>query len=199
MMQYTISKEVSLKYLEKKSSFTAYLFFFKEDDDVQKHISYVSKKQKDARHIPYAYRYIDSSGALQEMYSDDGEPGKTAGFSALRVLQQKNVVNVCVVIARTFGGVKLGTSGLMRAFAQSCQSALTEADLKEFIQTYSFELFVAPAKIRVIETFCKQKGIEYLVSPATDDSHLSEMSVVCTVSKDNSFLEDELSQTIINN
>lgn len=191
-MQYLLSKEISNKYLEKKSSFTAYLFFFNDGDDIQKHISYVAKKHKDARHIPYAYRYIDHNGDIQEMYSDDGEPAKTAGYSALRVLQQQDVVNVCVVIARTFGGVKLGTSGLMRAFATSCQEALDLAQLEKYIPQKTLELHILPNQLGIAESFCKQKNISYIVQPISSGSDAGKLKFICTLLQSDDTTQSEL-------
>ncbi len=73
------------------------------------------------------YAYVIGANCEIIRYSDDGEPGGTAGLPILNVIRSKNIVNCCVVVTRYFGGVLLGTGGLVRAYTQSCQAALNEA------------------------------------------------------------------------
>ena len=80
-----------------------------------------------ATHHCYAYIIGDNGGIMR--YSDDGEPGGTAGLPIMEVLRGRRLVNCCVVVVRYFGGVLLGTGGLVRAYTQSCQAAVDEAGI----------------------------------------------------------------------
>lgn len=82
----------------------------------------IREKHKTATHHCYAY-IIGSNGGIMR-YSDDGEPGGTAGLPIMDVMKSRQVVNCCVVVVRYFGGVLLGTGGLVRAYTQSAQAAL---------------------------------------------------------------------------
>ena len=79
-----------------------------------------------ARHNVYAYRLREGS---RERYSDDGEPAKTAGTPALEVLQHSGLTDLIVVITRYFGGVLLGTGGLVRAYTTATSRALEAAEV----------------------------------------------------------------------
>lgn len=80
---------------------------------------------KAATHYCYAYIIGENCGIMR--YSDDGEPGGTAGLPILEVMRAKGVVNCCIIVVRYFGGVLLGTGGLVRAYTQSAQKALASA------------------------------------------------------------------------
>ncbi len=82
---------------------------------------------KDASHNCYAYVLGENAGIMR--YSDDGEPGGTAGMPIIEVIRQKNVVNCAVVVTRYFGGVLLGAGGLVRAYTKGCAIALEAAGI----------------------------------------------------------------------
>lgn len=85
----------------------------------------VRRQYRDASHHCYAYIIGKNSGVMR--YSDDGEPGGTAGMPIIEVMKAQGVVDVCVVVTRYFGGVLLGAGGLTRAYAKSCALALKAA------------------------------------------------------------------------
>jgi uncharacterized YigZ family protein len=84
----------------------------------------IKKKHWDARHNCYAYSLRDSQ---IRRYSDDGEPSGTAGMPILDVITKSGIVDVVVVVTRYFGGILLGTGGLVRAYSQGCKLALESA------------------------------------------------------------------------
>ena len=87
----------------------------------------IRMKHKDATHNCYAYVIGRNAGVMR--YSDDGEPGGTAGLPMMEVLKAQGVVNCCVVVTRYFGGVLLGAGGLVRAYTQGCAAALKAAQV----------------------------------------------------------------------
>ncbi len=93
----------------------------------------IRDKYKDASHNCYAYIIGKNEGILR--YSDDGEPGGTAGLPIISLLRSEKLVNCCVVVTRYFGGVLLGTGGLVRAYTQGCRIALDAAGIVRMEQT----------------------------------------------------------------
>ena len=102
--------------IEKKSKFYGFLCECKKEEEIKEFISQLKKEHKKATHICWACRL---ENPFCERAVDDGEPSGTAGRPILSVLQKKEVKNVCVVIVRYFGGVKLGAGGLVRVYAKT--------------------------------------------------------------------------------
>ena len=101
------------EYEEKKSRFIAALSFADSEEAAVAFLEQVRAANRTARHNVYAYRLREGN---RERYSDDGEPAKTAGTPALEVLQHSGLTDLIVVVTRYFGGVLLGTGGLVRAY-----------------------------------------------------------------------------------
>lgn len=133
------TKESEAKLIEKKSKFIAHVFPLNVEDEVAPILNKIKRKYKSVAHIPYAYRilkYEDGKRKSYERYSDDGEPNKTAGYPVLRMMHNKDLSNLLIVVVRVFGGIKLGMAGLMKAFTEVSELALEnnkliEKELKE--------------------------------------------------------------------
>ncbi len=124
----TINENVQAEIVEKKSKFIANLFYVESVEEAEKVIRETRKKYFDARHNCIAYRVIDGNQII-EKFSDDGEPSGTAGSPMLNILQKNGVANVLVIVTRYFGGILLGTGGLLRAYSDSLGAALNNAKL----------------------------------------------------------------------
>ena len=107
---------------EKKSRFIAALRPVKTEEEAALFIEEIKKKYWDAKHNCYAYVIGEHAKIMR--YSDDGEPGGTAGKPMLEVLLASGVRNAAVVVTRYFGGTLLGTGGLVRAYTQAVQEGL---------------------------------------------------------------------------
>jgi len=94
-----------------------------------------------ANHIVYAYRTINDNGQVVENSSDDGEPKGCAGVPVLNALRGKELVACGIYIVRYFGGIKLGTGGMARAYAQAANDVISKADLNSYHKMirFSFE------------------------------------------------------------
>ena len=114
------------EYEEKKSRFIAQLSFADSEEAAVAFLEQVRAANRTARHNVYAYRLREGN---RERYSDDGEPAKTAGTPALEVLQHSGLTDLIVVITRYFGGVLLGTGGLVRAYTTATARALENAEV----------------------------------------------------------------------
>ena len=84
-------------------------------------------KHPKARHHVYAYRYLNEYEQIVENSSDDGEPKGTSGKPSLHVLAGHELINTAVIIVRYFGGIKLGTGGLVRAYSDAVNSVINNA------------------------------------------------------------------------
>ena len=88
----------------------------------------LKREHPKANHVVYAVRYMNEYDQVVEKSSDDGEPKGCAGVPALNVLRGEELVNVAVLIVRYFGGIKLGTGGMARAYAQAVKDVIEEAE-----------------------------------------------------------------------
>lgn len=122
----TIRGTALAEYEEKKSRFIAHLSFVDSEETAVAFLEKVRAENRTARHNVYAYRLREGS---RERYSDDGEPAKTAGTPALEVLQHSGLTDLIVVVTRYFGGVLLGTGGLVRAYTTATARALENAEI----------------------------------------------------------------------
>ena len=113
------------EFVEKRSSFLGHVRFVETEDAAREFINEMKKKHYDARHNCWCY--IIRGGAVR--YSDDGEPQGTAGLPMLEMFKREGVENVVCVVTRYFGGVLLGTGGLLRAYTKSAKDALDAAGI----------------------------------------------------------------------
>ena len=109
------------EFIEKKSRFIGRAWLVETEEEALEKIQQMKKQHYDATHNCWAY--IIKDGAMR--FSDDGEPGGTAGNPMMQVLQREQIYNVVCVVTRYFGGVLLGAGGLVRAYAQGSKTALT--------------------------------------------------------------------------
>ena len=116
-------------YSEKRSKFLAFAIPVLTLDDVKREVEAYQKKYYDARHVCYAYRL----GERRELFraNDNGEPSGTAGKPILGQIDSRELTNVLVIVVRYFGGIKLGTSGLIVAYKAAAAEAL---DATEYVE-----------------------------------------------------------------
>ena len=124
----TIKEDVIAQIVEKKSKFIANLCYVSSIEEAEAILKQIRKKHYDARHHCYAYR-IEEKERILEKASDDGEPSGTAGPPMLNLLQKQELTNVIVIVTRYFGGILLGTGGLVRAYTQSAKTAIDNASI----------------------------------------------------------------------
>ena len=119
------------EFVVKKSRFIGYSKHVETEAEAMAFVAEISKKHWDASHNVYAFSLRDG---MTRRYSDDGEPQGTAGVPVLDVILKENIVDVCVVVTRYFGGILLGGGGLVRAYSQGARIALAAAD-KRYMTT----------------------------------------------------------------
>ncbi len=126
---YFVKEETTKTFEEKKSKFIAFLTSFDEFDSLMKRLR---EEHPKARHFVYAYRYLNEFDQVVENCSDDGEPKGTSGKPTLNVLAGNELINSAVIIVRYFGGVKLGTGGLVRAYSDSANAVINISTLHKY-------------------------------------------------------------------
>lgn len=128
------------RFVEKRSKFIGRIWRVETPEQAVEKINQTRAMHRDATHNCYAY--IIREGNYMR-YSDDGEPQGTAGLPILDVLRREGITNVCCVVTRYFGGILLGTGGLVRAYTQGAQVALAAAGVAK-MSRYSVLLISCP-------------------------------------------------------
>ena len=129
----TLLQSASDEYLVQKSRFIGDAAPVKTPEEALAFLESIRQKHRDANHHCFAYIIGQNAGIMR--YSDDGEPGGTAGMPIIEVMKARGVVNAAVVITRYFGGVLLGAGGLVRAYSHTCALALNAAKVCEMHPT----------------------------------------------------------------
>ena len=123
-------QEAESEFVEKRSRFISHVWRVETEEEAQARIQETKKKYYDARHNCWCYLL----GPNLVRYSDDGEPQGTAGQPMLNVFQRENVTGAVCVVTRYFGGILLGTGGLLRAYTRSAKDALDAAGIAQVRQ-----------------------------------------------------------------
>ena len=127
----------------KKSRFLGTAANVESEEEARAIVAAIRKEHYSARHVCYAYSVGESNPALK--FSDDGEPGGTAGKPMLDVITNSGISNIVVVVVRYFGGVLLGTGGLVRAYTQAAQEAVNAAGKKTICLSCIYDITLAYA------------------------------------------------------
>lgn len=151
--KYTISTEVN------RSKFIAHLVPISEYEGLQKKLKNEHPK---ANHVVYALRYLNEYDQIVENASDDGEPKGCAGVPVLNVLRGEELINSAVLIVRYFGGIKLGTGGMARAYALAVKNVLNQAILVPYEKQEKYTFTTSYSDVDKTLYIFKQLGlVEY--------------------------------------
>lgn len=122
----TVAHSANDEFVEKRSRFIGYVKPVKTEQEAIDFINQKRSEHWNATHNVYAYSLREGN---IKRYSDDGEPSGTAGMPVLDVIVKNDIYDVCVVVTRYFGGVLLGTGGLVRAYSQGAKIALDAGNI----------------------------------------------------------------------
>lgn len=156
-MFQSIENESIAEIIVKKSKFIATLYEANSKDEAEKILQNVRKKYFDAKHHCYAY-IIEKI----EKCSDDGEPSGTAGAPLLALLKSANLTNVIIIVTRYFGGILLGTGGLVRAYTESAKNAIENAKIVCKDYGVQFEIEISYNNLKEIQFICKNLEISII-------------------------------------
>ena len=147
---YTIKVNCENSLEIKKSIFITCLYKVYTMADIEKYLQEVKDEYKDATHYCYAY-IIDNI----KKASDDKEPSGTAGVPIMDVLEKNKINYILCVVVRYYGGIKLGASGLVRAYSKSAREALSKASLQSLVDGYLVEIKLDYSNIKKLDYLLK--------------------------------------------
>ncbi len=154
----SIKKNVETEIIVKKSKFICNLIRVESQKEAEESIKKIKKKYYDARHNCVSYRVIEDE-QIVEKSSDDGEPSGTAGGPMLNILQKNNLCNVLVIVTRYFGGILLGTGGLVRAYSDATFDAINFAEKIEECIGLEAEVELDYNNLETFKYYCKKNDI----------------------------------------
>lgn len=154
----TILKDETADIVEKKSKFIANISCVENVEEAEAKIKDIKKKYYDAKHNCIAYRVVEN-GRIIEKASDDGEPSGTAGGPMLNILQKNNLCNLVVVVTRYFGGILLGTGGLVRAYSDATQKVIEKSTKVSKVEGVEIEIKLDYPNLEIFKYYCKNNEI----------------------------------------
>ncbi|MBR4671280.1 MAG: YigZ family protein [Butyrivibrio sp.] len=153
-----ITKDGTGEIVEKKSRFIAHVFGVKSVSEAEEKIAEISKKYWDARHN--CYGYVIGKNSENTRCSDNGEPSGTAGKPILEVITGAGLTDTLIIVTRYFGGVLLGTGGLVRAYTQAAQAGIAASEVGEMIYSQLLTLEVDYNMINNVQYYLSQNDIK---------------------------------------
>ncbi len=153
----TLMKRGCDEFIVNKSRFIGYGAPAETEEEALAFLAEIRKKHADATHNCYAYIIGRNMGVMR--YSDDGEPGGTAGMPIIEVMKNRGVVNACVVVTRYFGGVLLGAGGLVRAYTQGAVTAIDACGVGVMHPTARYMMDVSYPMLSRVEYFLKSAPV----------------------------------------
>lgn len=176
-VMYTIHENVKNEIIIKNSRFITIIAKIKSKEEVDSILNQIKKDYPKATHYCYAYKI----GETIKKAEDDGEPSSTAGLPMLNILEKEDITNVIAITVRYFGGIKLGASGLIRAYSKSVKEALKKAQTKELIKAVICDITFP---------YTKEKEINYKIPKEhiLDKSYLETITYRIIIPKDSPLL-----------
>lgn len=176
-VMYTIHENVKNEIIIKNSRFITIIAKIKFKEEVDSILNQIKKDYPKATHYCYAYKI----GETIKKAEDDGEPSSTAGLPMLNILEKEDITNVIAITVRYFGGIKLGASGLIRAYSKSVKEALKKAQTKELIKAVICDITFP---------YTKEKEINYKIPKEhiLDKSYLETITYRIIIPKDSPLL-----------
>ena len=154
----TITNNTKAELTEKRSKFISNLYYIESVEEDENKIKEIKKKYNDARHNCFAYRVCEKN-AIIERASDDGEPSSTAGAPMLNLLLKSDLVNCLVVVTRYFGGILLGTGGLVRAYTEAARQAIEQANIADIQKGEEATITLKYDKLGEFQHYCQKNDI----------------------------------------
>lgn len=178
------------EFIVNKSRFIGYGCPVETEEEALKFLNEIRTKHKDATHNCYAYIIGSNMGIMR--YSDDGEPGGTAGLPIIEVLKARGVTNCVVVVTRYFGGILLGAGGLVRAYSQGAAAAVNACGVGVIHPTARYIMEIPYPALGRVEYFLKSQPV------IVEDKAFSDAIVMTLIVKnedEDKFVEDIISAT----
>ena len=178
------------EFIVNKSRFIGYGCPVETEEEALKFLNEIRTKHKDATHNCYAYIIGSNMGIMR--YSDDGEPGGTAGLPIIEVLKARGVTNCVVVVTRYFGGILLGAGGLVRAYSQGAAAAVNACGVGVIHPTARYIMEIPYPALGRVEYFLKSQPV-IIEDKAFLDAIV--MTLIVKNEDEEKFVEDIISAT----
>lgn len=166
----TIIKSSEGLYKEKMSKFLSFAEPCTSAEEAKEIVAIYKKEYYDARHVCWAY--MIGHQRLEFRSNDDGEPSGTAGKPILGQINSFNLTDLVVIVVRYFGGIKLGTSGLIEAYRTAAAEALSAADIVEKLIEDTLEVYFEYPLMGEAMRIVKEEGAKVLIQDFTIDCRL---------------------------
>jgi uncharacterized YigZ family protein len=149
--QYTLAQATSAEYDIKKSRFIGMIAPANNEAEAIRHLQNLAAQHPQANHLAFAWRIRLADGFINERCHDAGEPSGTAGRPILAPLEGRNIINAVVGVIRYFGGVKLGTGGLTRAYGTAAKLAIDAATFIPWVEMVMLKLDIDYSQLQTLE------------------------------------------------
>ncbi len=189
----TIKKDEMAEIVEKKSKFIANIVKIETQKEAEEKIKEIKKKYYDAKHNCIAYRVYELENLIEKS-SDDGEPSGTAGGPMLNILRNQELGNILVVVTRYFGGILLGTGGLVRAYSEATLAALKKAEKVKRVLGIEIQVNLKYSQFDNLKYYCQKRKINI-----SNTNYLENISCILTMEEETKekFMEDYNKKEII--
>lgn len=164
----TIHRAAEADYEIKKSRFIGVIMPCQSEDEALRKLGQLARQHPNANHLAFAWRIRQPEGFLTERFHDAGEPSGTAGRPILAPLEGENLINVVVGVVRYFGGIKLGTGGLTRAYGSAAKEAIAAASIYPWVEMATLKLDIEYPQLQLLEYQLKQIHGEIIDQQFTD-------------------------------
>lgn len=192
----TIKNNSTVEIIEKKSKFIGQAFYVESKLEAEEIIKSIKKKYSDAKHNCYAYSILENNSTITKS-SDDGEPASTAGMPILNSIQENNLTNVLVIVTRYFGGILLGTGGLVRAYTKATTEAIKKANITQKEIGYKIKFVTDYNKIEQLKYYLRQN-----LCSVIEVTYLENIELIAEVTEkikeeveENSFKKEKMFKT----
>jgi uncharacterized YigZ family protein len=166
----TVSSPSEGLYKEKGSRFISYLYPVKDEEEIRQLLVRIRKEHHSARHHCYAWRL--GTEVLSSRSSDDGEPSGTAGKPILGQITANDLTNVLVIVVRYFGGILLGTGGLVQAYRSAAADAIEKSTLIPFEPVYHMEVTCSYVQLNQVYQIIHARGLQVMESKSDEKCFL---------------------------
>ncbi len=181
---YTINETYIAELKIKSSIFIANAYPIKNSVEATEILKSIRSKHYDANHHCFAYK-INFDGS-EFRYSDDGEPSGTAGKPIYFMLSKYELTQILLVVTRYFGGTKLGVGGLVRAYSDTAELVLSQAERVKIFRTNTFKIICTYNDINIVKKYLSKESVEF----EENYSDIISINAKVLLSKTNGFSEN---------
>jgi uncharacterized YigZ family protein len=165
---FTVATPTQVEYEIKKSRFIGAIMPCNSEQEALRELGLLARQHPNANHLAFAWRIRQPEGFITERFHDAGEPSGTAGRPILAPMEGESLINTVVGVVRYFGGIKLGTGGLTRAYATAAKEAMAAAKIIPWVEMAQLTLEIDYAQLQMLEYQLKKVHGQIIDQQFTD-------------------------------